>query len=213
MTRVSAEVCDSYDAIAELYASLNLDALDHDANARDWLTVFAKLAAPRHGVVADLGCGPGHIVRHLSDLDLNVIGYDLSEGQIAQARTAFPGSDFHVGDLAALDVADSTIGGIVSRYSIIHIAPSLLSDVFNEWIRILEPEAPVLISFFGSLSLETHGTPFDHKVATAYELFPGTIARQLRDVGFVDIEIGIRPTPDGVRPFDQATVLATKPRI
>lgn len=210
---MSAEVRGSYDAMSELYASLNLDALNHDTNARDWLAVFAKLAAPRHGFVADLGCGPGHIAHHLSELGLDVIGYDFSTGQIAQARTAFPGSEFHVGDLAALDVADSSIGGIVSRYSIIHIAPSLLSDVFAEWVRVLEPEAPVLVSFFGSLSVETHGTPFDHRVATAYELFPGTVARQLQDAGFVDIEIGIRPTPDDVRPFDQATVLATKPSI
>ncbi len=210
---MSAEVSNSYDAMAELYASLNRDALDHDSNARDWLAVFAKLAAPRHGGVADLGCGPGHVVHHLSELDLNVIGYDLSEGQIAQARSAFPDSEFHVGDLAALDVTDSSIGGIVSRYSIIHIAPSLLCDVFDEWMRVLEPEAPVLVSFFGSLSAETHATLFDHKVETAYELFPGTIARQLQDAGFVDIEIGVCPTPDGVRPFDQATVLAIKPGI
>ena len=210
---MSAEVRDSYDAMADLYASLNLDALDGDSNAREWLAVFAKLAARRHGVVADLGCGPGHVVHHLSELDLNVIGFDLSEGQIAQARRAFPEAEFHVGDLAALDVTDSSIGGIVSRYSIIHIAPSLLSDVFGEWIRVLEPEAPVLVSFFGSLSADTHGAPFDHKVATAYELSPGTIARQLQDAGFVDIEIGVCPTPDGVRPFDQATVLAIKPGI
>ncbi len=213
MAQMSDEVRDSYDAMADLYASLNLDALDHDTNARDWLAVFAKLAAPRHGVVADLGCGPGHVAHYLSRLDLNVIGYDLSEGQIVQARRAFPDSEFHVGDLAALDVTDSSIGGIVSRYSIVHLVPSLLSDVFGEWMRVLEPEAPVLVSFFGSLSADTHGRPFDHKVATAYELFPGTIAQQLQDAGFVDIEVGVCPTPDGVRPFDQATVLAIKPGI
>ena len=210
---MSAEVRDSYDAVAELYASLNLDALAQDTNARDWLTAFSKLAAPRRGVVADLGCGPGHVVHHLSQLGLNVIGYDLSEGQIAQARTAFPDSEFHAGDLADLDVTASSIGGIVSRYSIIHILPSRLGKVFVEWMRVLEPEAPVLVSFFGSLSADTHGASFDHKVATAYELSPGTIAHQLQDAGFVDIEIGTRPTSDGVRPFDQATVLAVKPGI
>lgn len=33
--RVSVEVCDSYDAMADLYASLNLEALDHDTSARN----------------------------------------------------------------------------------------------------------------------------------------------------------------------------------
>ena len=85
--------------------------------------------------------------------------------------------------------------------------------MFAEWTRVLEPEAPVLVTFFGSLSADAHGPAFDHKVATAYELFPGTIARPLQDAAFVDIEIGIHPSPDGVRPFDQGTVLARKPSI
>lgn len=208
---VCGEISGSYDAIAELYASLNLDALDHDANARDWLGAFAALAALRRGFVADLGCGPGHVVHHLSELGLSVVGYDLSEGQIAQARASFPDCDFHVGNLTALDVADSSIGGIVSRYSIIHLDPSVLGDVFAEWMRVLEPGAPVLVSFFGSLSAETHGTPFDHRVATAYELFPDAVGQQLQHAGFVDIDIGTRPTADGVRPFDQATILAARP--
>ena len=46
---MSAKVRDSYDAIAELYASFNLDALDPDTNARDWLAAFATVAAPRRG--------------------------------------------------------------------------------------------------------------------------------------------------------------------
>ena len=208
---MSVDVRDSYDAMAALYASLNLDALDHDADARVWLARFAELAAPRGGPIADVGCGPGHVVDHLTRLDLTVVGYDLSPGQIAQARAPFPGSEFLVGDLAALDVDDSSIGGIVSRYSIIHLLPSVLGDVFDEWMRVLEPHGPVLASFFGSLSADAHGSPFDHKVTTAYELFPETVARQLSDAGFVDIEIGVHPSPDGVRPFDQATVLARKP--
>lgn len=208
---MTAEVRGSYDAIAEQYAALFLADLDRDTSAQDWLAVFAKLAAPRNGAVADLGCGPGHVVNHLSELGLTAVGYDLSPGQIAEARNAFPDSQFHVGDLAALDNADSSVGGIVSRFSLIHMPPSRLSDVFAEWMRVLEPGAPVLVSFFGSSSADAHGTPFDHKVVTAYELFPATIARQLQDAGFTDLEIGIDPPPEGGRPFDQVTVLACKP--
>jgi SAM-dependent methyltransferase len=206
------EVRDSYDAMAEEYAALFLGDLDRDTDARGWLAVFAKLAAPRNGPVVDLGCGPGHVVNFLSELGLTAIGYDLSPGQIAQARNAFPDSQFHVADLASLDNADSSIGGIISRYSLIHMLPSRLSDVFEEWMRVLEPGAPVLVSFFGSSSAEAHGTPFDHKVVTAHELFPATIAQQLQDAGFTDVEIGIRPPPEGGRPFDQGTVLARNPR-
>ncbi len=205
------DVRDAYDANAELYAELFLSALDDDANARNWLETFAKLAASQDGVVVDLGCGPGNVVDYLCQLGLTTVGYDLSPGQIAEARTAFPDREFHVGDLAALDHDDASLGGIVSRYSVIHLAPSRLGDVFAEWLRVLEPGAPVLVSFFGALTAESHGAPFDHKVVTAYELFPATVAEQLRAVGFVDVEIGVLPPPDGGRPLDQGTVLARKP--
>ncbi len=206
------DVRDSYDSMAEVYASLFLDGLDHDENARRWLAVFAELATTSTGEVADLGCGPGHVVDHLSELGVTAIGYDLSPGQIAEARKAFPDQTFHVGDFAALDVADASLGGIVSRHSLIHLLPSRLGEIFEEWMRVLEPGAPVLVTFFGSTSAEAHGTPFDHKVVTAYELYPATVARALQDAGFTDLEIGVADPPEGGRPFDQGTVLARRPR-
>lgn len=206
-------VRNSYDAMAERYAALFLAELDRDTNAQDWLSAFAELAAPRNGAVADLGCGPGPVVNHLSELGLEAVGYDISPGQIAEARRAFPQSEFHVGDLTALDMDESSLGGIVARYSLIHMPPSCLGDVFEEWMQVLEPGAPVLMSFFGSSSADAHGAPFDHKVVTAYELFPATIAQQLQDAGFTVVEIGTCPPPEGGRPFDQATVLARKPNV
>ena len=208
---MTAEVRDSYDAMAKIYAELFLDHLDRDTNARDWLATFASLAIAQHGVVADLGCGPGQIVDHLSKLGLTAVGYDLSPGQIAEARNAFPEAEFHLGDLTALDIADSSLGGIVSRHSLIHMLPSLLSEVFKEWMRVLEPGAPVFVSFFGSVNPEAHGTPFDHKVVTAYELFPATVSQQMQAAGFGDVQINVLPPPKDGRPFDQATILAQKP--
>lgn len=78
-------------------------------------------------------------------------------------------------------------------------------------MRLLAPGAPLLVSFFGAPSAETHGNPFDHKVTTAYAFFPATIAGELEKAGFGDIEIDTQPPPEDGRPFDQATVLAQKP--
>ncbi len=205
------EVRDSYDAMSKLYAELFLNGLDGDTNAREWLAKFATGAATQSGPVADLGCGPGPVVHHLSELGLAAVGYDISPGQIKEARQAFPQSEFHVGDLGALDIADSSLGGIVSRYSLIHMVPSLISGVLEEWMRVLEPGAPVLVSFFGAVTEDAHGTAFDHKVVTAYALFPATIAQELRDAGFTQIEVGVVPPPEGGRPLDQATLMAHKP--
>ena len=116
-----------------------------------------------------------------------------------------------MGDLAALDVADSSLGGIVARYSLIHVHPRLLDGIFGDWLRVLEPGAPVLVAFFASSSAGAHGSPFDHAVVTAYELFPATIASQLQDAGFDRIEVAGRSPFAGERPLDHATVLGQKP--
>lgn len=204
---------DAYDANAELYASLFLNELDRDTQSKRWLATFAELAAQQNGPVADLGCGPGSVVNHLCGLGLTAIGFDLSPGQIAQARQAFPGLRFEVGDLAKLEFADSALGGIVARYSVIHEQPSDLDAIFTEWLRALEPGAPMLVSFFGSRSAAAHGMPFEHKVVTAYELFPATIEQQLQDAGFAGVDGQATPIPEGGRPFDHAIILARKPAI
>lgn len=202
------DVRESYDRMAAQYAALFLGDLDNDTNGRARLARFAGLAAVRSGPVADLGCGPGHVVDHLSELGLTVVGYDLSPGQISEARSAFPDRQFHVGDLAALDHHEASLGGIVARYSLIHMDPSELGEVFVEWSRLLEPGAPVLVSFFAAPSVEDHGNPFDHAVVTAHALFPATIVEHLCDAGFTDLEVDVCAPPAGARPLDHATIIA-----
>jgi ubiquinone/menaquinone biosynthesis C-methylase UbiE len=203
-------VRDSYDARAKEYAILNLDDLDRFPLDREWLGVFARLASPGAGVVADLGCGPGHIVSHLAELSVKAIGYDISPAMIDEAQRAFPGSKFQVGDLTSLDVADCSVAGIVARYSLIHLAPAQLTDVFREWFRLLKPRAPVLVSFFASNSSVTHGLPFDHAVVTAHELFPETVVAEMQTVGFDSFEVSTRKPQDGERPLDHGTILARR---
>lgn len=205
-------VRDAYDAKAEVYASLFLGELANDPQSRRGLAAFAELVGRRTGPVVDLGCGPGSAVAHLAAHGLTAIGIDLSPGQIAQARRAFPDLTFAVGDLTKLGFADSAVGGIVSRHSLIHLPPADLGAVFVEWMRVLQPEAPLFVSFFGSRSAAAHGTPFDHKVVTAYELDPSAVARALEAAGFGDIEVEAIPIPEGGRPFDHVTVLARTPR-
>ena len=208
LSSTNSRVRDSYDTNAELYAELFLRDLDGDEWALTWLRRFAELTARNDGPVADMGCGPGHVVSHLMKLGVDATGYDISPGQIAQARAAFPEYSFQVGDFMTLDLPDSSLSGIVSRYSVIHLEPSRLGSLFEKWATLLQPDAPLLVSFFGATSPTVHGTAFDHKVTTAYALFPATVAEKLRDAGFTEIEIDTRPPVEGGRPFDQATVLA-----
>jgi SAM-dependent methyltransferase len=207
---VTDAVRDAYDARAADYTAFVVGALDRVPGDKESLAVFAERVDRDGGVVADLGCGPGYVVDHLRGLGVQAVGYDISGALIAEARRAVPDADFHVGDLGALDLADASLGGIVARYSLIHTLPSMLGGIFDEWMRALEPGAPVLVSFFASSSPEAHGTPFDHAVVTAYELCPASVARQLGDAGFIDIDVIVREPRDGERPLQHATIHAAK---
>ena len=200
-------VGDAYDEKAELYASLFLHELQNDEQSLRVLDRFAALV-PDGEPVLDVGCGPGGLVQHLVELGLDASGVDLSPGQIAQARAAFPERRFEVGDLTDLQVDDGSLGGITSKYSIIHLDPARLGDTFSGWCRVLQAGAPLFLSFFGSRTAEAHGTPFDHKVVTAYELWPPTVSSLLAAAGFVDVETTATPIPPGGRPFDHVTMLA-----
>ena len=201
----------AYDANADRYAALFLNELDRDRASTEGLGALAERAGQRPGPVVDLGCGPGSAVNHLDQLGLTTIGLDLSPGQIAQAGLAFPALPFLVGDLLALPFADGSVAGIVARHSLIHLHPSALDRAFDEWLRVLRPGGPVFLSFFGSRSDDADGTPFDHKVVTAYELHPATMRLRLLDAGFGDFAVDAAPIPEGGRPFDHVVMLATKP--
>ncbi len=204
------DVRDAYDAKAELYANFAIGDLDRIPTDRVWLDSFAQLAGRRDGAVADLGCGPGYIVNHLTELGVAASGYDISPALIAEARRRFPDLSFQVGDFSELDIAGSSLAGIVSRYSLIHTVPADLGRIFREWFRVLAPEAPILVSFFAASSAKAHGSPFDHAITTAYALFPPMIAAELQDAGFVDCEVATRQPLDGERALDHGTILARR---
>ena len=206
---MSDDVGVAYDAMAEQYVAFVGREFEKRTMVRERLEAFAAMVSGA-GPVADVGCGPGHVTKLLSELGLTMVGYDVSEGLLAEARTAFPELAFHNGDLTALDVTAESLAGIVSRHSTIHLASRRLPEAFAEWARVLEPGAPLFLSFFAAATEAEHATPFDHAVTMAYALFPGTIVAYLEAAGFVEIDVTMRPFRPGERPLDHALILASR---
>lgn len=61
--------------------------------------------------VVDVGCGAGRAVGELAALGKKAIGVDLDAAMISVARTRWPDGEFHVGDVAALPLADGSVTG------------------------------------------------------------------------------------------------------
>lgn len=203
----------SYDAVAGDYAERFRAELVAKPLDRAMLVVFAELVqGAGAGPVADLGCGPGHVTAHLHALGLTTFGVDLSPQMIAQARRAHPDLRFDEGSMTALDLPNGALGGIAALYSIIHIPPESLPEVFAEFHRVLAPGGHLLLAFqvgdeqvhmtewLGNLlSLDAYWRPADR------------VAELLSEAGLAVRARLVREPDEGVERRQRAYLLARKP--
>jgi len=110
---------DSYDSVARVYAAHLASELSGKPLDRHLLNRFAEEMRGR-GLVADLGCGPGHVARYLHQQGVTMVGIDLSPQMIEEARRLNPELEFRVGDMRTLDLSTESLTGVVAFYSIVH---------------------------------------------------------------------------------------------
>ncbi|WP_131787882.1 class I SAM-dependent methyltransferase [Protofrankia symbiont of Coriaria ruscifolia] len=201
----------AYDTVAVEYAERFSAALEAKPLDRALLAAFAELVqASGTGPVADLGCGPGHVTVHLHSLGLTAFGVDLSPAMVALARRSHPGLRFDEGSTTALDLPDGVLGGIVARYSLIHIPPERLPAVFAEFHRVLAPGGHLLLAFYAGDEPRRLAQAFDHAVSLAYRWSPDRVAELVRQAGLVEVARLLRE-PDATERFQQACLLARRP--
>ncbi|MEV0175467.1 methyltransferase domain-containing protein [Streptomyces sp. NPDC050803] len=203
---------EAYDAAASTYAQLFRDALRDRPLDRAFLSAFAEVVrASGDGRVADLGCGPGDVTAYLDELGLAAFGVDASPAMIKLAGQAYPALRFEVGSMAALDIADGALSGVLSRWSIIHTPPQELPVVLAEFHRVLAPGGHLLVGFSASEDPSHPTQVFDHAVAPAYRWWPDHLAAMLRAVGLVEVARLVRePQPTDRRQFQEVHLLARK---
>ncbi|MEU9271727.1 class I SAM-dependent methyltransferase [Streptomyces sp. NPDC048251] len=202
-----------YDAVAPTYAQMFRDSLRDSPLDRAILGVFAEVVRTggEGGQVADLGCGPGHVTAHLDELGLSAFGVDTSPAMIELARQAYPRLRFDVGSMAALDIADGVLGGVLARWSIIHTPPQELPVVLAEFHRVLAPGGHLLVGFSATDGPSHPTQVFDHTVAPAYRWWPDHLAAMLRKSGLAEVARTVRePRPTDRRQFQEVHLLARK---
>jgi SAM-dependent methyltransferase len=204
---------ENYDKLAKEYAVHLFDELQHKPFDREVLTRFAQHTKNR-GAVCDLGCGPGHVTRFLSDLQASVFGVDLSPNMVAEARRLNPELDFREGNMLALDLPPGSLAGIVAFYAIVNLPPEHVRLAFDEMVRALEPDGLVLIAFHVGGEIvhpdELWGVPL---TLDFYLHQTATICQDLEAADFAVEEVAERePYPEVEYQSRRAYILARKPK-
>jgi SAM-dependent methyltransferase len=181
------------DAVADSAAEIRPNSpADPEPNAGT-----AAEGEPQDPLVAELGCGPGYVTARLAKLGLDAFGVDLSPAMIDLARQAYPALRFEVGSMDALDIADGSLQGVVSWYSIIHAPPQDVPTYIAEFSRVLAPGGHLLLGFFESERDPV--TEFDHRVAPAYRWPIDDLAKLATQAGFTEVGRMLRVPGEGER--------------
>ncbi|MBK1788857.1 class I SAM-dependent methyltransferase [Prauserella cavernicola] len=202
----------SYDTIAADYAVWIEAELAAKPLDRAVLAAFAEFVRDA-GAVADVGCGPGRITAHLHALGVPAFGIDLSPEMIARARERHPGLRFEVGSMTELALDDSSLGGAVAWYSLMHVPH--VEDVLAEFHRVLAPGGHLQLAFPAGEGVLHKKTAGGHPVDLDFhQRHPDHLARQLHDAGLpVSARLLREPDSEGDYPetTPQAYLLARKP--
>ena len=206
-----ADTRSSYDTDAVGYAAKVEGLLDQMPYLRASLAVLSEgVLAAGGGPVADVGCGPGYVTRHLHDAGLDAFGIDLSPEMVALARRDHPDLRFEVGTMTDLDLADDSVAGIVAFWSVIHVPDEAVPGVFEEFRRVLRPSGQLLVGFHVGDETQrlTEGYTGRAIGVDSHRRRPSTISGWLRDAGFtIDAELLMAPD----REVPGAVVFAVAP--
>lgn len=176
----------AYDTIAAAYDEQFKDELAGIPIERAMMSAYADLVlAAGGGPTLDVGCGTGPGTAHLAGLGLEVRGIDLSPGMLTLARSRYPQLRFDEGTMTALDVADGSLAGISSQYSVIHIPDGELPSVLAGFRRALAPGGHLLLIFQNLDEQRLRTEAFGHTFTLNYHFRPvERMAEFVTEAGF-----------------------------
>ena len=191
-----------------------------------WRTrTVRELGLPDGSLVADLACGTGDFCRELQKQGLRPIGFDLSFGMLAAARTSAPLAE---ADALSLPIPDSSLDGVTCGFALRNLVE--LDGFFAELARTVRPGGRIAILevaeppnrflrwghsiYFGSIVPKVGGLLSDPSAyqylpkSVAYLPEPGVMLQRLADAGFVQVErqllsVGISQLITATRSDDQ----------
>ena len=209
----------SYDIVAERYANDLADEMVARPFERGMLLAFSELVRPLGpGIVGDVGCGPGHIAKHLASLGVQVVGIDISAAMIAQARIKFAAGEFRVGSMFHLGESDGSWLGVIARYATLHSSRDERLQAYREWHRVVRPGGFLSCCFYESAPDQPPGSIYHLRSwfgfnvdLTTYFVAVEDAAAELEQCGFEVVAALVRePLYSNELPARRCTIVAKR---
>jgi SAM-dependent methyltransferase len=161
-----------------------LAAYDQDAAAfaKDWheqpapsdLHDVVSRFFSRGGSTADIGCGSGREVAWLNANDFPAVGFDASEGLLAEARARYPGFGFAHAELPDLrGIAADTYDNVLCETVIMHLDRTMIAASIRRMLDIVKPGGVFYLSW-----RVTEGVDQRDKHGRLYAAFDVSLARR-----------------------------------
>ena len=189
----------TYDLVATTYAEHVLSELDGKPFDRWLLGRIVELA--EGGPIADVGCGPGHTTRYLTDRGGRVTGSDVSGRMVVEARERFPDLTFEQGDLRSLvrPPTDSGWAAVVAWYSLVHLSGAELDGAVAALTRPLIPGGWLALAVHVGDEIRHTTEWWGHEVDVDFVLHDADRVRSaVEQAGLQDVEWYLRAPYAGI---------------
>jgi cyclopropane fatty-acyl-phospholipid synthase-like methyltransferase len=197
-----------YDQVADEYAALESAEAPWPRLKR----VRAFAADLRQGSrILDVGCGNGLPATRELALSHDVTGVDISEQQIARARSNVPAATFIRGDVREVNLPVGAFDGIVALYLIDNIDRGDYPALFRRFSELLSPNGRLL------LSAEPGDDPWQRYTWLGVPMFINTVpteelVRLLQGAGLSVVSTEFESQLEGGRQIEYAWIVGTRLR-